>query len=139
MSPIPKNLNEGEGKVALVTGSAGGIGLAITELLHARGAKVVAEDVSPKIEQLARPGLVPLVADITHEGAAERAVNTSLQEFGMMVILVNNAGRILYKPLVEMTREDWTWQMETNVTGAVLHSREAAKAMIPRKSGAIVK
>jgi NAD(P)-dependent dehydrogenase (short-subunit alcohol dehydrogenase family) len=51
---------------------------------------------------------------------------------------VNNAGRILYKPLVEMTREDWEWQMNTNVTGAFLHSREAAKVMIPRKSGAIV-
>ena len=60
------------------------------------------------------------------------------KNFGRLDLLVNNAGRILYKPVAEMTREDWNWQMETNVTGAFLHSREAAKAMMPNKSGAIV-
>ncbi len=138
MSAISAGLNEVEGKVALVTGAASGIGLAIAELLHARGAKVVAEDVSPEVERLARPGLVPLLADITHDGAAERAVATAREAFGRLDILVNNAGRILYKPVVETTREEWTWQMETNVTGAFLHSREAMKAMIPQRSGTIV-
>ncbi len=55
-------MNEVEGKVALVTGAASGIGRAIAELLHARGAKVVAEDIDPKVNELAREGLVPLVA-----------------------------------------------------------------------------
>ena len=138
MTDIPTQVNEIEGKVVLVTGAASGIGLAIAELLHARGAKVVAEDISPEVERLARPGLVPVVADITQNGAAEKAVGTAEEHFGRLDVLVNNAGRILYKPLVEMTREDWSWQMETNVTGAFLHSREAMKAMIPRKSGSIV-
>ena len=138
MSKISAEVNEVEGKVALVTGAASGIGLAIAELLHARGAKVVAEDVSPEVERLARPGLVPLLADITQDGAAEAAVATAQDNFGKLDILVNNAGRILYKPLVEMSREEWTWQMETNVTGAFLHSREAMKAMISQKSGTIV-
>ena len=62
----------------------------------------------------------------------------AVDTFGKLDILVNNAGRILYKELVDMTREDWNWQMETNVTGAFLHSREAAKAMMANKSGAIV-
>lgn len=138
MSIISSTVNEVEGKVALVTGAASGIGLAIVELLHARGAKVIAEDVSPDVMRLARPGLVPLVADITQDGAAEAAVAAARDNFGQLDILVNNAGRILYKPVVEMTRAEWTWQMETNVTGAFLHSREAMKAMIPQKSGAIV-
>ena len=138
MTDILTQVNEIDGKVVLVTGAASGIGLAIAELLHARGAKVVAEDIDPKVERLARPGLVPVVADITRDGAAEKAVGTAEEHFGRLDVLVNNAGRILYKPLVELTREDWSWQMETNVTGAFLHSREAMKVMIPRKGGAIV-
>ena len=138
MSSISPNVNEVEGKVTLVTGAASGIGRAIAELLHARGAKVVAEDIDPAVENLAKPGLVPLVADITKDGSAEKAVGLALEKFGKLDLLVNNAGRILYKPFVEMTREDWNWQMETNVTGAFLHSREAMKAMMPNKSGAIV-
>jgi NAD(P)-dependent dehydrogenase (short-subunit alcohol dehydrogenase family) len=125
-------------KVAIVTGAAGGIGRAVAELLHARGAQIVAEDVNPEVEQLARPGMAPLVADIAEDGSAERAVARALQEFGRLDILVNNAARIINKPVVEMTRHDWQSIMAVNVTGAFLHSREAMKAMIPNKSGAIV-
>ena len=138
MSNISPNVNEVEGKVALITGAASGIGRAIAELLHARGAKIVAEDIDPAVENLAKPGLVPFVADITKDGSAEKAVALAVKTFGKLDLLVNNAGRILYKPVVEMTREEWNWQMETNVTGAFLHSREAMKAMMPNKSGAIV-
>ena len=130
--------NEVKDKVAIVTGAASGIGRATAELLHARGAKVVAEDIDPSVEKLAKPGLVPLVADVTQDGTAEKAVGLAVKNFGKLDLLVNNAGRILYKPLAEMTRKDWDWQMETNVTGAFLHSREAAKAMMPNRSGAIV-
>jgi len=129
---------EVEGKVALVTGTASGIGKAIAQLLHARGAKVVAEDLNPDVEALAQPGLVPLVADITADGAAERAVELALERFGRLDILVNNAGIIINKPVIDMTREDWERIQATNVTAAFLHSREALKAMLPNKSGAIV-
>jgi NAD(P)-dependent dehydrogenase (short-subunit alcohol dehydrogenase family) len=134
---LPKD-KELAGKVAIVTGAASGIGRAVAELLNARGAKVVAEDIDPAVEGLARPGLIPLVADVTRDGSAEKAVGLAVEKFGGLDLLVNNAGRILYKPVVEMTREDWNWQMETNITGAFLHSREACKAMMPRKAGAIV-
>ncbi|TBW32515.1 SDR family oxidoreductase [Azotobacter chroococcum] len=129
---------EVEGKVALVTGAASGIGKAIALLLHARGAKVVAEDLNPAVEALSRPGLVPLVANITEDGAAERAVGLAVEQFGRLDILVNNAGIIINKLVIDMTREDWERIQAVNTTAAFLHSREAVKAMMPNKSGAIV-
>jgi NAD(P)-dependent dehydrogenase (short-subunit alcohol dehydrogenase family) len=63
-------IDEVKGKVAIVTGAASGIGRATTELLHARGAKVVAEDIDPTVEQLARDGVAPLVADVSLDGSA---------------------------------------------------------------------
>ena len=75
---------EVEGKVALVTGAASGIGKAVALLMHARGAKVIAEDMNPSVEDLARPGLVPLVSDISKDGAAERAVGLAVDTFGKL-------------------------------------------------------
>ena len=126
------------GKVVLVTGAGSGIGRAVALLMHARGASVIAEDKSPTVEELACPGLVPLVADITLDGAAEQAVGKAIEHFGRLDILVNNAGIILNKLLVDMTREDWEQVQQVNVTAAFLHAREAAKVMIPQRSGAIV-
>jgi NAD(P)-dependent dehydrogenase (short-subunit alcohol dehydrogenase family) len=94
MSNIIASVNEVEGKVALVTGAASGIGRAIAELLHARGAKVVAEDIDPAVKELKRDGLVSLVAGITVDGTAEKAVAIAVETFGTLDILVNSAGRI---------------------------------------------
>jgi NAD(P)-dependent dehydrogenase (short-subunit alcohol dehydrogenase family) len=131
-------VNEVEGKVAIVTGAASGIGKATVELLHARGAKIIAEDIDPQVETLKKDGIVPFAADISKDGSAEKAVALAIENFGKLDLLVNNAARIVYKPVVEMTRQDWDYVMETNVTGSFLHSREAAKVMIKQKSGAIV-
>ena len=138
MTAAQASLNEFEGKVAIVTGAASGIGRAIAELLHARGAKVVAEDINPEVERLARPGIVPLVADVSREDSAGKAVALAVQNFGKLDILVNNAARIMSKLVVDMSLDDWEAVMSVNVTGAFLHSREAMKVMIPHKSGAIV-
>ena len=138
MTADHRSLNEFEGKVAIVTGAASGIGRAIAELLHARGAKVVAEDINPEVERLARPGIVPLVADVSREDSAGKAVALAVQNFGKLDILVNNAARIMSKLVVDMSLDDWEAVMSVNVTGAFLHSREAMKVMIPHKSGAIV-
>ncbi|MGN0925551.1 SDR family NAD(P)-dependent oxidoreductase [Ectopseudomonas mendocina] len=126
------------GKVALITGAASGIGKATALLLHARGAKVIAEDIDPAVEELAQPGLVPLQADITEDGAAERAVALAVERFGRLDILVNNAGIIINKAVVDMSREDWERIQAVNATAAFMHCREAMKAMMPNKSGAIV-
>lgn len=132
--------NELEGKVAIVTGAANGIGKATSILLHTRGVKVIAEDYSEDIHQLANdyPGIIPFQADVTEEKTAIEAVELAVKHFGKLDILVNNAGRIVNKLVVDTTLDDWNLIMATNVTGAFLHSREALKAMIPNKTGAIV-
>src|ERR1700743_3034633 len=81
--------NDFAGKVAIVTGAASGIGRASVELFHARGASVIAEDRDPEVNTLARPGIVPLVADVTEESAAQRAVAAAVEQFGKLDILVN--------------------------------------------------
>ncbi|WP_455286757.1 SDR family NAD(P)-dependent oxidoreductase [Cupriavidus necator] len=126
------------GKVAIVTGAASGIGLATTELLHAQGANVIAVGRNTNVEALARPGIVPLVADVAREESAVRAVSTAVEQFGKLDILVNNAGIIINKPVVEMSLDDWNSIQAVNATGAFLFSREAMRAMVSAGSGAIV-
>jgi NAD(P)-dependent dehydrogenase (short-subunit alcohol dehydrogenase family) len=126
------------GKVAIVTGAASGIGLATTELLHAQGADVIAVGRSANVEALARPGIVPLLADVAREESAVQAVAAAVDRFGKLDILVNNAAIIINKPVVEMSLEDWNSIQSVNATGAFLFSREAMRVMVPAKTGAIV-
>ena len=126
------------GKVAIVTGAASGIGLATTELLHAEGANVIAVVRSANVGALARPGIVPLIADVAREESAVQAVAAAVDKFGKVDILVNNAAIIINKPVVEMSLEDWNSIQSVNATGAFLFSREAMRVMVPAKTGAIV-
>ena len=128
------------GKIAIVTGAASGIGLAIAQQFIREGARVVVEDIDPKIEtQFADDeNVAALVADAGKEESAIAAVDLAKSRFGKIDILVNNAARIVYKPAVEMTLADWNSILDVTSTGVFLHSREALKAMIPNKSGAII-
>lgn len=126
------------GRTAIVTGAASGIGLATLELLHAQGARVVAVDRDEAVRALAQPGVEPLVADISREDSAERAVKTAIDRFGRLDILVNNAGVIINKPVIDMTLDDWEGILAVNATGAFLFSREAMRVMVPAGRGAIV-
>jgi len=126
------------GKVAIVTGAASGIGLATTELLHAQGADVIAVGRRANVEALARPGIVPLIADVAREESAVQAVAAAVDRFGKLDILVNNAAIIINKPVVEMSLEDWNSIQSVNATGAFLFSREAMRVMVPAKTGVIV-
>jgi NAD(P)-dependent dehydrogenase (short-subunit alcohol dehydrogenase family) len=133
-----ESINEVAGQVAIVTGAASGIGRATLDKLVARGARVVAEDIDPAVEMLAGPNVIPLVADVAADGSAERAVALAIERFSRLDLLVNNAGIIINKLVVDMSRADWERIIGVNLTGAFLHSREAMKVMIPQRSGAIV-
>ena len=127
-------------KVAIVTGAASGIGLATVNLLVARGASVIAQDINPAVHEVfqGHERVVPFVADVSKEQAAKDVVALATERFGRLDILVNNAASIVYKPTVEMTLAEWDSIMGITATGLFLHTREALKAMIPNKTGAIV-
>jgi NAD(P)-dependent dehydrogenase (short-subunit alcohol dehydrogenase family) len=127
-------------RVAIVTGAASGIGLAVAELFRRQGARIVVEDINPDAKEQFKDddNVAVLIGDVSKESTAVRAVQLANERFGRLDILINNAARIVYKPLVEMSLEDWNSIMDVTSTGVFLHTREALKAMIPNRSGAIV-
>lgn len=127
-----------ENRIALVTGAARGIGRATVEMLHSRGARIVATDISSSVNELAGDGIVTLVGNIAEEATARRSVGLALAEFGGLDILVNNAGRTMNRPLIEMSVKDWDDVMAVNARGTFLHAREAVRAMVARNGGVIV-
>jgi NAD(P)-dependent dehydrogenase (short-subunit alcohol dehydrogenase family) len=135
MSDMPINISL-EGKVAVVTGAARGIGRATADLLLARGASVVATDIAHDVETLSREQAATLVGDVTDENFARRTMGLALERFGRLDILVANAGRTLNKPLVETTVDDWEEILAVNGRGTFLQAREAMKVMAD--GGAVV-
>ena len=125
---------------ALVTGGSEGIGLGIAEALAAKGAKVaIMARSKDKVEKAAKKiGALGIIGDVGAEADAVRAVQTVVAEFGGIDILVNNAGFGHFLPLVEMDREHFEDVFRTNVTGAMLMAREAARHFVAQKSGTLI-
>jgi 3-oxoacyl-[acyl-carrier protein] reductase len=126
--------------VALVTGGSAGIGRAIAQTLSASGAKVIitGRDKSRLAEAAKALGAFPIQADAAKEADVERTYREALKEFGELDILVNNAGFGVFKSLVDLDRASFEAVFATNVTGAMLMGREAAKHFIQRGRGNIV-
>jgi NAD(P)-dependent dehydrogenase (short-subunit alcohol dehydrogenase family) len=127
-----------DGKVAIVTGAARGIGRATAELLLTRGAKVVATDVLDEVYELERNGCATLIGDVAEEAVACRTVELAQDRFGRLDILVNNAGRTLNRSLLDTSVDEFDAVLATNLRGAFVHSREAVRAMLRCGGGTIV-
>lgn len=134
-----------EGKVALVTGAARGIGAAIAAACAREGAAVVVADRRDELgdavaaEIAASGGRARYVhLDITSEDAWQAAVAQACDHFGGVDVLVNNAGIIRVKPLLETSREDLTKLLDTNVAGAFLGIQAVVETMTGRGGGSIV-
>ncbi len=131
------------GKVAAVTGGASGIGRGCVERLAAEGADVVVLDLADATEVVEAcrklPGRVhALHCDVTDEGQVERGVATTVELFGGLDIMVNNAGVIFVAPIVESEVSDWRRLMEVNVIGVYLGTRAAARHMIASGGGGVI-
>ena len=128
------------GATALVTGGSNGIGLAIAKGLIGAGANVAITGRDEKRLAAAARGIGahPIHADVGKEADVLRTYKELFQAFDHLDILVNNAGVGVIKPLVEMDLAGFERVFATNVTGAMLMSREAARHFVERKSGNIV-
>jgi 3-oxoacyl-[acyl-carrier protein] reductase len=126
--------------VALVTGGSSGIGRAIAQTLVASGARVAitGRDQRRLTETAKALGVLPIQADVAKEADVERTYREVLKEFGDLDILVNNAGIGVFKNLVDLDRAEFEAVFATNVTGAMLMGREAARIFIKRQRGNIV-
>jgi NAD(P)-dependent dehydrogenase (short-subunit alcohol dehydrogenase family) len=131
-----------EGKVAVVTGAAQGIGRAIADALAAEGARIVVADLQGADEAAASyPGGVGLTVDVADEQAVDRMVEEALERCGALDVLVNNAGlyaSLAMRPFTEIPLEEWRRVMDVNVASMFLTCRAAVPAMRERGGGAIV-
>jgi 3-oxoacyl-[acyl-carrier protein] reductase len=126
--------------VALITGGSAGIGYSIAKTLAASGARVaITGRDKGRLEEAAKAlGVTAIQADVSKEADVERTYREVLAKFGDLDILINNAGLGNLKPLVELEKANLEATFATNVVGAMLMAREAAKIFIKRNRGNIV-
>ena len=133
------------GKVAIVTGASRGIGRSISVALAGQGAKVVAsarnaealENLVTEIKALGGEA-VAVVGDVAVEADANHLIEQAVAAFGQLDILVNNAGITRDGLLLRMKNDDWDAVLDTNLKGAFLCIRAAAKFMSKQRSGRII-
>ena len=127
-------------KITLVTGGSSGIGRAVAESLIGAGAKVAitGRDQAKLKDAATDIGAHAIQADVSKEEDVLRTYKEVLNTFGDLDILVNNAGVGMFKPLVDMDLASFERVLTTNVTGAMLMGREAAKIFVKRNGGNIV-
>lgn len=143
MSVIDKfNLS---GRVALVTGATRGLGRQFAHSLAEAGADIVvhgrdaaaAEEVRASIEALGRKAAVVL-GDLTSPGSVEQVVDEALGAMGAIDVLVNNAGACIHRPALEVTPDEWTHVIDTNLTALWHVSQSVGRHMVERGSGVMV-
>jgi NAD(P)-dependent dehydrogenase (short-subunit alcohol dehydrogenase family) len=141
MTPARNSSNQ---PVAVVTGGARGIGLAIGEWFLAHGYRVALLDIDRRT--LARtaksvkggPRLLAIGCDVRDVKQVKAAVREIVRKFGRIDSLVNNAGVAVFKPVLETTLADWNYVVGTNLTGAFICTQACAPVMLKNGRGAVV-
>lgn len=131
-----------EGKRALVTGAGRGIGLAIAKALANDGAKVMLSDVDASTAEESAAGIEGAAAtpstDVTDSAAVKAAVDATVEAFGGLDIIVNNAGIEVSKPLVETGDDEFNRLMAINVSGVFYGIKHATPALAAAGGGSII-
>jgi 3-oxoacyl-[acyl-carrier protein] reductase len=131
------------GKVAIVTGGSGGIGLACARALVAEGARVVlgdlnAEAAAASAAELGPDAAVSAAVDVTRPDDAQRLVDVALERFGRLDVLVASAGVHRNTRLDEVSPEEWDLLLAVNLRGVFLTAQAALRVFVPQRSGRIV-
>ena len=134
-----------DGKIALVTGGAHGIGQAMASALAHAGAKIVFNDIRQEMvdkgmQAYAAEGIEAYgyVCDVTDEAAVNQFVQRIRDEVGVIDILVNNAGMIKRTPMLEMTPDDFRQVVDINLNGPFIMAKAVIPGMIEKGSGKII-
>ena len=146
MEALPIRLQRLHGKVALITGASRGIGRATALALAVEGAKVVvnyassrtaADQVVAEVESIGGSAIA-VPADVSKADQVDALVNTVMEQWGQIDVLVNNAGITRDTLLLRMKPEDWQAVIDLNLTGVFLCTRAISKIMLKQRSGRIV-
>lgn len=132
-------------KVGIVTGAGSGIGKAIAKKLAQEGCNLVANDINEtslnnvvnEIQSLGYKA-IGVKADVANKTEVELLVKTTIQKYGKIDLLVNNAGIYPASPVTELKEEEWNRVIDVNLKSVFICSQEVVKYMIKQKSGAIV-
>jgi 3-oxoacyl-[acyl-carrier protein] reductase/2-[hydroxy(phenyl)methyl]-succinyl-CoA dehydrogenase BbsD subunit len=134
-----------QNRVALITGSASGIGKQTARRMAEAGATVVINDIAPEIvektvAEFKSDGLSAIgkVADISKKAAVDQMIQETANELGGIDILVNNAGMERAGALRKLTEADWDITINVNLKGAFLCSQAAHNFMVDKKHGRII-
>jgi NAD(P)-dependent dehydrogenase (short-subunit alcohol dehydrogenase family) len=140
MNEIVKDPFDMHGRTVVITGGNGAIGQEMTAVFHARGANVVTADPAKTVITRADDGrILQVQTDVTDPGAVERMVAQTVEHFGSLDVLINNAGgQVRPTRFVDMTPDMFDWEINLNIYGTLLCSQAAAKVMIGQKRGNII-
>jgi sorbitol-6-phosphate 2-dehydrogenase len=135
-----------EGRIALVTGGAQGLGAAICMRLAEEGAHVVvadlnlagAEEVAAGIAAQTGQRAIAVAVNVTVEGDVEAAVQRTVEEFGRLDICVSNAGILIAEAVDEFPADKWRAVVDVNLVGYFLVAKQAARVMKQQRSGVIL-
>ncbi|MBK6006863.1 SDR family oxidoreductase [Ramlibacter ginsenosidimutans] len=140
----PASLFSLEGKVALITGGAGGIASGLARGFAAAGARIILADRNELVHQRVREFRAAgadahaLVFDVTDQQAVAGAVQEAVAKCGRLDIVVNNAGVIVRTPFLELTKEEWQKVIDTDLTACFLVAQQAGRLMVQQGSGRII-
>ena len=131
-------------KVVIITGGASGIGLAIAKRLASEGARLVLADINqanldaavPEVQQAGAPEVLASICNVSDESQVIGTVAATLAKFGRLDVVVNNAGLMQFKPLEELTGDDWLRVLGVDLLGAFYFTKQAFLHMKP--GGSIV-